>query len=138
MLPAAGPPAPFHPNKPIVMTIYVPFPRADLPLEAQGADARSELLSTPYAVYERRIVEQLTEMFWRGGFDAKRDIAGIVLNRWGHAFVTPPPGFYFASAGEIASAKIFDHPFGRIAIGPSEDWLGSALGGSSAVKKVIA
>lgn len=137
MLPAAGPPAPFHPDKPIVMTIYVPFPRADLPLEAQGADARSELLSAPYAVYERRIVEQLTEMFWRGGFDARRDIAGIVLNRWGHAFVTPPPDFYFASAGEIAPAKIFDHPFGRIAIGPSEDWLGSALGRGSAVKKVL-
>jgi spermidine dehydrogenase len=137
MVTANGRPTPFHPDKPIVMTLYAPFPRPDLPLEAQGPDARMELYSTPYANYERRIVAQLQQMFASGGFDARRDIAGIVLNRWGHAFVTPPPGFYFAPAGQIAPAKVYDYPIGRIAFGPSEDWLGSALGGARAVQQLL-
>ena len=128
---------PFHPGKPIVMTLYAPFPRAHLPLEAQGPDARAELHATPYADYERRIVAQLQRMFAPGGFDARRDIAGIVLNRWGHAFVTPPPGFYFPPGGQIAAAKVHDHPVGRIAFVPSEDWLGSALGGAKAVRQLL-
>jgi spermidine dehydrogenase len=132
-----GRPAPFHPDKPIVMTLYAPFPRPALPLEAQGPDARMELYSTPYATYERRIVAQLQQMFAPGGFEARRDIAGIVLNRWGHAFVTPPPGFYFAPKGELAAAQVYHHPVGRIAFGRSEDWLGSALGGARALQQVL-
>jgi spermidine dehydrogenase len=128
---------PFHPDKPIVMTLYAPFPRPDLPLEAQGPDARGELYSTPYAAYERQIVAQLQTMFGSGGFEARRDIAGIVLNRWGHAFVTPPPGFFFAPPGQIAPAKIYDHLVGRIAFGPSADWLGSVEGGARAVAQVL-
>ena len=30
-------------------------------------------------------------MFAPGGFDPRRDIAGIILNRWGHAYVNPQP-----------------------------------------------
>jgi hypothetical protein len=26
-----------------------------------------------------------------GGFDPRRDIASIILNRWGHAYVKPQP-----------------------------------------------
>ena len=32
-------------------------------------------------------------MFSAAGFDAQRDIAGIILNRWGHAYLSPQPGF---------------------------------------------
>jgi len=31
----------------------------------------------------------MVKMFSAGGFDPKRDVAGIVLNRWGHAYITP-------------------------------------------------
>lgn len=137
MVTAGSRSVPFHPDKPIVMTLYAPFPRPNLPLEAQGPDARSELYSTPYADFERRIIVQLQRMFGSAGFDARRDIAGIVLNRWGHAFVTPPPGFYFAPESKLAAAKVHDHPVGRIAFGRSEDWLGSALGGGEAVRRVL-
>lgn len=137
MLWGDGPPAPFHPDKPIVMTLYAPLPRADLPLEAQGPDARAELYATPYAAYERRIAEQLQTMFGPGGFDARRDIAGIVLNRWGHAFVTPPPGFFFAPPGQIAPADIHKHGLDRIAFAPSADWIGSVAGGRRAVEQVL-
>jgi len=36
-------------------------------------------------------------MFAASGFDAKRDIAGMVLNRFGHAFINPQPGFFLVS-----------------------------------------
>jgi spermidine dehydrogenase len=132
-------PAPFHPDKPIVMTLYAPFPRPELPLEAQGASARGELYATSFADYERAIVGQLQQMFGSGGFDARRDIAGIVLNRWGHAFVTPPPGFFFAPPGQVAPVDIVKEPIGRIALGQSglEDWSGAALAGRRAVEQLL-
>ncbi len=132
-----GPHPPFHPDKPIVMTIYAAFPRAHLPLQAQGADARMELYSTSYAAYERRIIDQLQAMFAPGGFDAKRDVAGIVLNRWGHAFVTPPPGFYFAPPGKVAPVDLPKHLIGRIAWAPGADWVGSVDAGAAAVHKLL-
>jgi spermidine dehydrogenase len=140
MIEPGGRPAPFHPDKPIVMTLYAPFPRPDLPLEAQGPDARGELFATSFADYERSIVAQLQRMFGPGGFDARRDIAGIVLNRWGHAFVTPPPGFFFAPAGQIAPADIFEQPVGKIAFGQNglEDWSGAAKAGRRAVEQALA
>lgn len=133
---AVGPrPAPFHPDKPIVMTIYVPMPNPDLPLESQGPAGRAQLYGTTYADYEKLIEAQMTQMFSSGGFDARRDIAGIVLNRWGHAFVTPPPGFFFGGDGAPAPVKLAVEPLGRVAFGPTglEDWLSAAQAGNRAV-----
>jgi spermidine dehydrogenase len=140
MLQQNGRPVPFHPDKPIVMTLYAPFPRPDLPLEAQGPAARGELFATSFADYERAIVGQLQEMFGSAGFDARRDIAGIVLNRWGHAFVTPPPGFFFAPSGQTAPVDIMEQPVGRIAFGQSglEGWGGAVKAGRRAVEQLLA
>jgi len=50
------------------------------------------------------------------GFDARRDIAGIILNRWGHAYLNPQPGFFFGKDGKPAPPEILRAvPFGRIA-----------------------
>ena len=131
---------PFHPDKPIVMTIYVPFPNPDMPLEAQGPAGRAQLYATTYADYERQVVDQMQRMFASGGFDARRDIAGIVLNRWGHAFVSPPPGFFFGKDGQPSPLKVAAEPLGRIAFGQSglEDWLGAAHAGQRAMTQVAA
>jgi spermidine dehydrogenase len=43
------------------------------------------------------------------------DIAGIVLNRWGHAFVNPQLGFFFGIGGKPAARSSAKQPFGRIA-----------------------
>ena len=74
------------------------------------------MLSTSFREYERRIREQFTEMFASGGFSAQRDIAGIILNRWGHAYLSPQPGFFFGQDGKPAPREILRNaPFGRIA-----------------------
>jgi spermidine dehydrogenase len=104
------------PDSPVVMTIKVLFCRPGLPLVEQQNAGRAELLSSSFRDYERRVREQLTEMFASTGFDAKRDIAGIVLNRWGHAYCSPQPGFFFGKDGQPAPREILRRaPFGRIA-----------------------
>jgi spermidine dehydrogenase len=104
------------PELPTVLTFFVDFAKPGLPALEQGHRGRMELLSTPYSQYERAIREQMTEMFASSGFDAKRDIAGIVLNRWGHPFINPQPGFFFGSDGKPAPREVLrSAPFGRIA-----------------------
>jgi hypothetical protein len=52
--------------------------------------------------YERQIREQMTDMFAASGFDAKRDIAGMISTAWGHPFINPQPGFFFGLNGNPA------------------------------------
>jgi spermidine dehydrogenase len=111
---------PFEPDKPTVMTFYVPFNNPDYPIEAQGVVGRAELLSKSYADYEKEIIDQMTKMFAAYGFDAANDIAGIVLNRWGHAYISPQPGFHFGSDGQEAPREIVKKGYGRIQFGHSE------------------
>ena len=111
---------PFDPEKPTVMTFYVPFNNPGFAPEAQGAIGRAELLSKSYADYEKEIVEQMTSMFSDYGFNAENDIAGIVLNRWGHAYISPQPGFHFGKDGKDAPKDVVKKGFGRIQFGHSE------------------
>jgi len=104
------------PDQPTVLTFYVPLMFPGLPTAAQGSRGRAELMATPYREYEKRIREHLTALFGSSGFDARRDIAGIVLNRWGHAFVNPAPGFFVGKDGKPAPRDVIRaQPFARIA-----------------------
>ena len=111
---------PYHPDKPIAITFYVPFHKPGYSVKEQGQLGRLELLNKSYAEYEQIIVEQMTSMFASSGFDANRDIAGIILNRWGHAYISPQPGFHFGKNGNDAPREIVRKGFGRIQFGHSE------------------
>ena len=43
-----------------------------------------------------------------------------MLNRWGHAYVVPQPGFYFGVDGAKPPRAIIAAGFGKIAFGHSE------------------
>jgi spermidine dehydrogenase len=87
----------------------------------QVSRGRAELLGTTFREYEHRIREQLSAMFGRAGFDARRDVAGIILNRWGHAYLSPQPGFFFGRDGRPAPGEILrTQPVGRIAFANSD------------------
>ena len=104
------------PDSPIVLSVKVLYSYPGQSTEEQGNRGRLELLSTPFNEYEKKIRQQFSERFSSAGFDAKRDIAGIVLNRWGHAYLSPQPGFFFGKAGQPAPREILRNaPFGRIA-----------------------
>ena len=104
------------PDSPVVITLKVVYSRPGHTTEEQGHLGRAEMISTPFREYERQVRQQLTDMFARTGFDASRDIAGIILNRWGHAYASPAPGFYFGKDGKPAPGDVLrGAPFGRIA-----------------------
>lgn len=113
-------PRPLTPDSPVVLTFYIPFMYPGVPPEMQGAVARGQLLSTSYADFERLLREQMTEMFGPVGFDARRDIAAIVLNRWGHAYMAPMPGFFFGTGGGLPPPEQIRVPHGRIVFAHSE------------------
>jgi len=104
------------PDSPVVLTMKVLYSYPGKPAEQQGHMGRGEMIATPFREYERQIRQQFTDMFARSGFDASRDIAGIILNRWGHAYASPAPGFYFGKDGKPAPGDVLRAaPFGRIA-----------------------
>ncbi len=133
---------PLHPDKPVVLTFYVPLHYPGLPVPEQGAKGRKEILSTSYQDYERKIVDQMNRLFSNSGFDPHRDIAGIILNRWVNAYVNPQPGFYFGQSGNPAPRDSIRKRFGRIAFGHSElnghmNWIAAVQEGRSAARKVL-
>jgi spermidine dehydrogenase len=104
------------PDSPVVLTIKVLYPHPGRTAEDQGHLGRAEMISTPFREYERQIRQQFTDMFAASGFDGRRDIAGIILNRWGHAYASPTPGFYFGKDGKPGPGDVLRAaPFGRIA-----------------------
>jgi len=104
------------PDSPVILALKVLYPHPGHTTAEQGHLGRAEMISTPFREYERQIRQQFNDMFARSGFDASRDIAGIILNRWGHAYASPAPGFYFGKDGKPAPGDVLRAaPFGRIA-----------------------
>ena len=112
---------PLDPDQPALLNFYTPFHHPGLPLTEQVTAGRMELLSTSYPEFERRIAAQMTRLFAASGFDAQRDVAGLILNRWGHAYSVPFPGFFGGAAGKAAAPReVIRRPHGRIAFAHSE------------------
>lgn len=109
------------PDAPTVLTLKILYSWPGLTTEEQGNQGREEMITTSFRDYERRIRQQLKNMFAPAGFDAERDIAGIILNRWGHAYLSPQPGFFFGRDGKPAPRDVLrSAPFGRIAFANSD------------------
>ncbi len=135
-------PMPLDPDKPTVLTMYNSFCIPGVPVEQQTVAARMKMFSMSYASVEKQIKEQFTKMFAAGGFDAERDIAGITLNRQGHAYVVTPPGFFFGKDGEPAPSDVIRQPHGRIAFAHAElmgyqMWEGAVHEGERAAQQML-
>jgi spermidine dehydrogenase len=131
------------PDSPTVLTIKVLFAQPGLPIGEQGSRGRAQMLGTSFAQYERAFREQMADMFAPGGFDPRRDIAGIILNRWGHAYVNPQPGFFFGTNGKPAPRDVLrNQAHGRIAFANTDlagasDHRNSIREADRAVKQLI-
>jgi len=109
------------PDSPTVLTLKILFANPGRSLPEQVNTGRYQLMTTPFSVYEKQIREQLAVMFGKQGLDGRRDIAGIILNRWGHAYLAPQPGFFFGSSGKPGPAELMRRqPFARIAFANSD------------------
>jgi spermidine dehydrogenase len=135
-------PMPLDPSKPTVLTMYNSFCIPGLPVDQQTVTARMRMFTMPYAAIEKGVRDQFTKMFGAAGFDADRDIAGITVNRHGHAFVVTPPGFFFGKNGEPAPSDVIRKPHGRIAFAHSEllgaqMWEGAVHEGERAAQQLL-
>ncbi len=135
-------PMPLDPAKPTVLTMYNSFCIPGMPVEQQTVAARMKMFAMSYAAVEKGIRDQFTKMFGDAGFDADRDIAGITLNRQGHAYVVTPPGFFFGKNGEPAPSDVIREPHGRITFAHSEllgyqMWEGAAHEGERAARQLL-
>jgi spermidine dehydrogenase len=133
---------PLHPDKPCILTFYIPFLYPGLQIQEQGVKGRKEILATSFSEYERKIREQMIRLFGKAGFDPKKDIAGIILNRWLYGFLNPQPGFFFGRDGKPAPREVIRKRFGRISFGHSElsghqNWTGAIDEGRRAAKQVM-
>jgi len=132
------------PDSPIVLSMKILYSYPGHSTEEQGNLGRTELLGTSFRDYERRIREQFTEMFGAYGFNAQGDIAGIILNRWGHAYLSPQPGFFFGREGRPSPREVLRNaPFGRIAFANTDlagamDHRYSILEAQRAVQQLLA
>lgn len=134
---------PFDPDKPIVLTFYMAIAKPGLPIGQQAAQARMQLFTTSYGAYEQQLRMQMQHQFGSYGFDSQRDIAGIILNRWGHAYLAPQPGFYFGKEGAPGPMQVMRQPFGRISFGHSEisgtqNWPNATIEGARAIEQAMA
>ena len=135
-------PMPLDPDKPTVLTMYNSFCIPGMPVKEQTVAARMRMFAMNYADIEKGVKEQFTKMFAQGGFDAERDIAGIVVNRQGHAYVVTPPGFFFGKDGAPAPSDVIREPFGRIGFAHAEllgyqMWEGAVHEGERAAEQML-
>jgi spermidine dehydrogenase len=139
-----GVPPTISPDDPTVVRLKISFTEPGIPLAQQATRGRMRMFSTPYSEYERMVREQFTLMFARSGFDARRDIAGIIINRWGHAYLCAQPGFFFGTGGKPAPREIIRRaPFGKISFANSDlsgimDHRASIAESDRAVKQLLA
>ncbi|QIB64577.1 NAD(P)-binding protein [Kineobactrum salinum] len=136
-------PMPLDPDKPTVLTLYNSFCIPGLPAAEQTVAARMKMFGLRYVDIEQQIRRQFTSMFAAGGFDADRDIAGITVNRQGHAYVVTQPGFFFGRDGAPAPSDVVRQPHGRIAFAHAEllgaqMWEGAVQEGERAAAQVAA
>ena len=110
-----------HPRDPIAlsMTRYPTFPGH--PRKAQYTMGRAELMSTSFETFERNIREQLVRVLGSGGFDPRKDVLGIMVNRWCHGYsytyssLEDPMDWVFTETDK-RSCVTARQPFGRISV----------------------
>jgi spermidine dehydrogenase len=113
--------SPRTPDEPMVLHMLRTPCAPGLSARDQQKAGHAELLSTPFATFERNIRDQLGRVLGPGGFDPARDIDAITVNRWPHGYayeynpLWDPEWPQGQSPCEIARRR-----FGRITIANSD------------------
>lgn len=106
------------PDEPTVLTMLRVFETPGVPVKDQYRIARNEMYATDFETYEFNVRDQLTRMLGPYGFDARRDIAGITVNRWGHGYSYMYSSVFdeFLDRGEQPPHERARMPYGNITI----------------------
>ncbi len=113
------------PDEPVVAHLVRYCTKPGLPRRDQHRVARAELLATSFDTFEREIRGQMQRLLGPGGFDARRDIAAITVNRWPHGYAYTYNSLYDPVEwvySETASRPcvVGRQPFGLVSIANSD------------------
>ena len=110
-----------NPNEPIVLFMLRTPCKPGLPASVQNKMGRVELMSTPFATFERNIRQQLAAMLGSAGFDPASDIYGITVNRWAHGYAFSPNPLFDPDWKEGEEPWVIGRQgFGRVTIANSD------------------
>jgi len=105
------------PREPVVIHMERNPNKPGLPRKEQHRVGRADMLATPFSKIESEIRSQLTRMLGPAGFDAKRDILAITVNRWPHGYAYTYDTLADADVPEAERPHVLGRrAFGRIAI----------------------
>lgn len=114
---------PETPDDPVVVNLelagsFLEMHGSGLPPREQWKAARAKLQAMPFETMERNIRSQLDRVLGPGGFNARRDIAGISVSRWGHGYATGTNELYDPDWSDRTDAPwiVGRQRFGRVAI----------------------
>jgi spermidine dehydrogenase len=108
---------------PVPVTFYgsISPPGDVVRLADQCRASREKMLSLSFEDYEREVRTVLDGMLGPAGFDAKRDILAITVNRWPHGYAHDYMDLWDPEWPEgEAPHEIASRPFGRIAMANSD------------------
>jgi spermidine dehydrogenase len=112
---------PTSPDEPMaLLMIHVPKVPGGSQREQRRA-AQRQILATPFETFERHAYDQLDRMFGAGGFDSRRDVAAITVNRWTHGYAYEYSAMWDPEWPEAERPYVVGRqPFGRITIANSD------------------
>jgi len=113
------------PEAPVLLRLARTPCQPGLPAREQHRLGRLELLTTPFATFERHIRDELGRMLAPAGFDPARDIVAITVNRWPHGYAYTYNSLYEPMEWVYANSNsrpnvIARQPYGLIAIANSD------------------
>ncbi len=107
---------PRSPDEPMLLhLVHVPEQQGRGTARERFRMGRTKLYDTTFEDFEARIRDELTRMLGPGGFDADRDIAGVIVNRWGHGYSysgdplldgSPEPALYEVARVRVGNVTI--------------------------------
>jgi spermidine dehydrogenase len=108
---------PSDPHEPCIIVMVRNPNRPGLPRRDQHRAGRIEMLATPFDKIELEVRSQLNRMLATGGFEAKRDILAITVNRWPHGYAYSYDTLADPDLPEAKRPHVLGRTaFGRIAI----------------------
>jgi len=114
-------PTPSGPEDPILVRMTRTPCKPGLPARDQHRAGHVDLLTTPFATFERNIRDQMARILSGGGFDPARDIDAITVNRWPHGYAYEYNPLWDPDWKEgQAPCEIGRKRFGRITIANSD------------------
>jgi spermidine dehydrogenase len=108
---------PTDPREPMVVWMVRNPNKPGLSRKEQQRVGRAEMLATSFDQIERETRSQLDRMLGAGGFDARRDILALTVNRWAHGYAYSYDTLGDPDMPDAERPHIFGRrAFGRIAI----------------------